>query len=691
MHKGLIPVLVPLAVLFAGCAAETPVAAPAPTAPKAELGTWGVELSGMDRTQKPGDNFFGFVNGGWVKTAQIPADRSSIGSFQNLAILSEKRMRAIMDELSAKPVDQLSPNERKMHDLYAAYTDRAQIDARGLAPVKADLDAIAAIKNLDGVAKVMADPRLGVNSLFELYIGVDDKHPNSYSVNLSHGGLGMPDRDYYLRDDKELAVTREAYKKYLTDMLTLAGIKDPAAHAEKIFALETEIAKAHWARADRRDPDKTYNALKLSALKKLAPGFAWNAFFAAAEIPQTGPAGERTVIVAEKSAFPKLAKIFAKTPVSVWRDFLTVHYMHSFASVLPQKVDDTDFAFYGTVLGGRTQQLDRATRAMRTVDAQMGEALGQIYVTKYFPPESKAKAQALVANLLKAYDADIKTLSWMSDATKAQALDKLHSFTPKIGYPDKWRDYTALEISRDDLIGNVKRARNFEWQHSVKRLDQPTDKTEWGMTPPTVNAYYNPVFNEIVFPAAILQPPFFDPNADDAVNYGGIGAVIGHEISHGYDDQGAKYNGAGELKSWWTDADFKNFTIRTDMLAKQYDSYEPLPGLHINGKLTLGENIADNAGITIAYKAYKLSLDGKTAPVIDGFTGDQRFLLGFGQIWRSIYRDSAKRTQVLTDPHSAAEYRVIGATRNFDVWYDAFDIKPGDKYYLAPQDRVKLW
>lgn len=689
MRKGLIALTV---ILCAGCAATaTPPPAPTPEKPKTQLGTWGVDLSGMDTSVKPGDNFFSYVNGGWFKTAVIPDDRANIGSFQNLAILSEKRMRAIMDELAAKPADQLSAEERKMADFYAGYTDRKSIDAKGLEPVKADLALLAGLKTKADVAKAMASQRLGTESLFGLYIGVDDKHPDHYSVNLSQSGLGMPDRDFYLQNEPNLVKAREAYKKYLTDMLTLAGYTDAAARAAKIYALEEQIAKVHWARADRRDPDKTYNAMPVSALKKLAPGFEWNAFFTGANIPLTNPKGERGVIVAEKSAFPKLAAIFAKTPVAVWRDYLTVHYLHTYAGVLPQSFDDTNFAFYGTVLRGSTKQMDRETRGVHLVDGSMGEALGKIYVAKYFPPESKAKVEALVANLLKAYDADIRTLPWMSDATKAKALEKLHTFTPKIGYPDTWRDYSALEIRRDDLVGNVQRTSVFEWNRNVSRLDQPVDKTEWGMTPPTINAYYNPVFNEIAFPAAILQAPFFDPNADDAVNYGGIGAVIGHEISHGYDDQGAKYNGAGELKSWWTEEDLKNFQARTDMLVKQYSSYEPLPGLHIDGKNTLGENIADNAGITIAYKAYKLSLGGKDAPVVDGLTGDQRFLLGFGQIWRSKYRENAKRTQVLTDPHSAAEFRVIGATRNLDIWYDAFGVKAGDTYYLSPEDRVKLW
>ncbi len=397
------------------------------------------------------------------------------------------------------------------------------------------------------------------------------------------------------------------------------------------------------------------------------------------------------MIVAEKSAFPKLAKIFAQTPVAVWRDYLTAHYLHAFAAYLPKTIDDRNFAFYGTVIQGNSQQLDRATRGVHLLDNDIGEALGKLYVAKYFPPEAKAKAEALVGNLLKAYEADMQTLDWMTPETRKKALEKLHQFTPHIGYPDKWRDYSALSISRDDLVGDVKNAIEFEWNRELKRLDDPVDKSEWDMTPPTVNAYYNPSANEIVFPAAILQPPFFDPNADDAVNYGGIGAVIGHEISHGFDDQGSKYDGTGMLNDWWTPEDRKNFDARTKALTDQFNSYEPLPGLHVNGAFTLGENIADLAGVTIAFKAYHISLDGKPAPVLDGFTGDQRFFLSFGQIWRAKYREGTLRAQVLSDPHSPGQFRADGATRNLDSWYTAFDVTPDEKYYLPPDQRVHLW
>ncbi|HWY62337.1 MAG TPA: M13 family metallopeptidase [Rhizomicrobium sp.] len=659
--------------------------------PSPSFGKWGVDLSSLDKAVKPGDNFFDYVNGAWLKKAVIPADRSQTGSFQDLQILSERRMRAIMDDLAKKPVSALAPEEKKLRDLYDAFEDTAAIEANGLKPVQKDLDYLGGLKTLDDVARAMASPKLATTSIYDVSINVDDKNPDSYSINLNQAGLGLPDRDYYLSADKPLVETRTAYQKYLSDMMKLAGMDDTDARAQRIMAVETEIAKVSWNRADRRDEDKVYNPMSISALKTLAPEFEWNAFFAGADIPTAGPKGERQVIVAEKTAFGPLAKIFVATPVSTWRDYLIVHYLHTYGAYLPKKFDDRNFAFYGTVLSGNPQQLDRKTRGIHMVDGMMGEALGKLYVARYFPPEAKAKAESLVSNLLKAYEADIKTLTWMGPATRDKALEKINEFTPKIGYPGHWRDYSAYDVQRGELVGDIQRGQAFEWNRQLSRINQPVDKTEWGMTPPTINAYYNPAFNEIVFPAAILQPPFFDPKADDAVNYGGIGAVIGHEISHGFDDQGSKYDGKGVFRDWWTKEDRANFDAKTAALVKQYDGYEPLPGLHVIGKNTLGENIADNAGIAIALKAYHISLNGKPAPVINGLTGDQRFYLSFGQIWRTKQRDSSLRTQTLSNEHSPAEFRVIGPTRNQDEWYSAFGAKAGDKYYLPPAERVHLW
>ena len=676
--------------VFATLACVACAAASAQTA-KPAFGAWGFDLTGMDTSVKPGDDFFNYANGTWYRNAVIPPDRASTGSFQDLQILSETRMSAIVADLEARPYAQLSDEEKKLRDLYDAFTDTAQIEARGLGPVKNDLAAIAAIKTLDDVARAMGTPSLPVDTPFGAFPGANVKNPNEYAIFLTQSGLGLPDRDYYLKDDPALATMREAYKKYLATMLTLAGAKDAVARAGAVFDLETALAKAQWSAAERRDADKTYNPMTEDQLAAFAPGFPFATFLGAEGFTPKGPKGDRVLIVRENTAFPTIAQIFAATPIAIWRDYLTLHYLHNMSDYLPKAFDDADFDFYGKVLGGQSQELPRATRGVRLLDARLGHPLGKLYVARYFPPQSKAKVEALVANLLKAYDADIRKIGWMTDATKQKALEKLHDFTPHVGYPDKWRDYSGLVITRDDLIGDVERSRVFEWHYRADRIDQPVDRNEWNMTPPTINAYYTPVLNSIFFPAAILQPPFFDPNADDAVNYGGIGVVMGHEIGHGFDDQGSKYTGLGVLESWWTDEDRKNFEARVANLGAQFDSYEELPGLHVNGKLTMGENIGDLSGLTIALQAYHFSLAGRPAPVLDGFTGDQRYFLSFAQVWRGKYRESAMRQQILANPHSPPHWRVDGPTRNVDAWYDAFGVKPGDKYYLPADQRVHIW
>jgi putative endopeptidase len=650
---------------------------------------WGVALKYVDNSVKPGDDFFVHANGNWLKTDVIPPDRSYSGVNLELNQQNEARLKDIVAALNG--IAAPSAEERKLRDLYADFLAVVEIEKASLKPVQADLKRIAALKTHRDVAAAIAAIDVPSDGPFGLYIGVDDKNPDAYSINLGQSGLGLPDRDYYLKNDKEFADIRAAYKTYLARMLGFAGVKDAGPHADAILKLETAIAGASWPAEDRREQDKIYNPMPFGALKTLAPDYDWDAAFAAAHIPTASSKGERQVIVAEKSAFPELAKIFKETPVAVWRDYLTVRLLGGFASYLPKAIDDAQFDFYGKVLSGNDKQLDRQTRGIELLDGRLGEALGKLYVAKYFPPESKAKALALVNNLLKAYEQDIQTLAWMSPETRAKALDKLHRYTLKIGYPDRWRDYAPLDIKRGDLVGNIKRSNAYEWHRQIERLDRPVDKSEWGMTPQTNNAYYNPATNEIAFPAGILQPPYFDPDADDAVNYGEIGATIGHEISHGFDDQGSKYDGLGYLRDWWTELDRKNFDARTAALAKQYDAYEPLPGLHINGKLTLGENIADLAGLVIARKAYHLALDGKPAPVLDGLTGDQRFYIAYAQSWRERWRDGRMRQVVLSNPHSPSAYRVNGVVRNDDGWYEAFDVKPGDKYYLPPDQRVRLW
>ena len=670
-------------------AAPTDVLAASPG--HAAVQPWGVELSYIDKTVKPGDDFFLYANGNWVKHDVIPPDRTYSGVNLELDKENEARLKGLVAELAASPDANLSAEGRKLRDLYSAYMDTKQIEANGLKPVEKDLAKIAGLKSLSDVAHAIGDPSLGLDGPFSLSFGVDDKNSDLYSVNLGQSGLGMPDRDYYLKSDKDIVTTREAYKKYVEQMLAIAGVKDAAARAEKVYALELAMAKVSWPVADRRDADKIYNPMAFAQLKELAPGYDWSAMFAAAGVSPTSPSGERKVIVAEKSAFSNLAKVFAETPIDVWRDYLTVRYLHTWSAFLPKKVDDTDFAFYGKALNGKTAQLDRTIRGIQFLDGAMGEALGKLYVAKYFPPEAKAKALALVRNLLKAYDADIRMLAWMTPPTRAKALEKLHAMALKIGYPDKFRDYSALSVDRANLVGSVKNANVFEWNRQLRRIDGPVDRAEWGMTPSTNNAYDNFNFNEIVFPAGILQPPYFDPNADDAVNYGEIGATIGHEISHAFDDQGSKYNPRGILQNWFTPDDLKNFKERGNAIAAQYDQYQPLPGLHLNGRLTLGENIADIAGLVIALKAYHISLGGKPAPVLNGLTGDQRFYIAYAQSWRERHRDGAVRAQVLSNPHSTSEFRVNGVVRNTDAWYAAFNVKPGDKFYLPPEKRVPVW
>ncbi|TMQ66316.1 MAG: M13 family metallopeptidase [Candidatus Eisenbacteria bacterium] len=671
------------AVLCAIALAVTASAAP-------RVQPWGLHLDYLDQAAKPGDDFYVYANGGWLKTAEIPPDRPGAGVGLEMSKANEERLKAIIDELHTRA--NLTAEEQKLRDLYDAFMDEGQVEANGLKPAEKDLAEIASLRTLDDVAREMALPSLRLGGPFEMFIAADDKHPDAYIVKLGQSGLGLPDRDYYLRDDKEIVSTREAYKKHLAQSLNSVAAEDAEARAAAVYELEHQIAVVSWAAADRRDAEKVYNPMTIPKLRKLAPGYPWDTFFKWAGISPKSHGVDRTVVVGESTAFPRIAKIFADTPVPVWRDFLTIRYVHTFAPYLPRRFNDADFAFYGTVLQGRARQLDRPTRGARLLDNRVGEALGKLYVGKYFPAESKAKVRALVDNLLQAYEQDLKTLPWMTPETRQKALEKLHQFTVKVGYPDHWRDYSTLQIRRDDLVGDVKNAIAFEWNRNLKRIDDPVDKTEWGMTPPTVNAYYNETVNEIVFPAGILQAPDFDPAADDAVNYGGIGAVIGHEISHGFDDQGSKYDGMGVMRQWWVDADRKNFDERTTALANQYDQYEPLSGIHINGRLTLGENIADLAGLVIAHKAYRISLGGKDAPVLDGLTGDQRFYLAFAQGWRSKVRDETTRQRLLSNPHSPPPYRVNGVVRNDDGWYEAFpNVTPQDKFYLAPEQRVRLW
>ena len=516
-------------------------------------------------------------------------------------------------------------------------------------------------------------------------VGQDSKDPQTYVVNLGQGGLGLPDRDYYLKDDPKLADTREKYKTYLATMLGFVGTPDAAARANAIFDFEKSIATVHWTRIESRDADKRYNKLSFADIEAKAPGFPWAAYVA-----QNGMGGRPYYLVGQPSAIAGEAKVFADTSLSVLQDYMKLRVLRAYANYLSKPIVDANFAFTGTVLSGTPQQQPRWKRGVAATSGALGEEIGKVYVARYFPPESKVAIDQLVKNVIAAMSVRLDKLEWMAPDTKVKAQQKLAAFTPKIGYPTKWRDYSSVKITRGDLVGNVAAANEFEYLRNLGKLDKPIDRTEWGMTPMTINAYANPVLNEIVFPAAILQAPFFDAKADPAINYGGIGVVIGHELSHHFDDQGRKYDKTGKLTEWWTAEDVKRFTALTDKLVKQYDAYEPIPGQHIQGGLTLGENMADLAGLAVAYDAYHRSLGGKPAPVIGGMTGDQRFYLGYAQVWRNKFREPALRSQLLSDPHSPGPFRTA-EVRNVDAWYAAFGAQPGDALYLAPADRVRVW
>lgn len=663
--------------------ATTPSAAAAHG--KAKLGSFGVDLTGLDRSVKAGNDFNAFAGGTWMKEHTIPSDRSRWGVFDMLREESDANVRAILEQATTtKPAK--GTNAQKVTDFYAAYLDTAAIDQKGLDPAKPALDAIAAAKTLDDVAKLMARPDLPTNGPIHADVDLDEKDPDRYVVLIGHAGLGLPEREFYRNKDKQFEEIRAKYVAHITKLLTMAGDKNAAANARAILALETKIAEHHWPIADRRERDKTYNPRTLAELQKEAGAFPWKTFLEA-----QGYAGEPKFVVTEVTAIPKLAKLFAATPVATWKAYLTYHFLRASADVLPTSFDAEVFDFAGRTLNGQPEQRERWKRGVAAVNDALGDAVGELYVAKHFQPRAKAAMDALVENLRKGYAARIEAVDWMTPDTKKVALEKLASFRPKIGYPSKWKSYATLDIVTGDAFGNAQRAAAWSHEYMRAKLGTPTDKDEWFMSPQTVNAYYNPVFNEIVFPAAILQPPFFDPDADPAVNYGAIGGVIGHEMGHGFDDQGAKSDAKGVLRTWWSDADVEAFKKRTDALADQYSAFEPLPGIKVNGRLTLGENIGDLGGLAVAHRAYLLSLDGKAAETIDGYTGEQRFFLGWAQVWRTLIRDQALRNQVLTDPHSPATYRVNGVVRNLDAWYTAFDVKEGDALYLAPDKRVRIW
>ncbi len=646
-------------------------------------GTWGFDESGMDRSVKPGDDFYKFANGAWDARTEIPADRTRFGNFDKLSILSEARTRSIIEDSAAGK--ETGPDAVKIGAAYKAFMDEALADKLDAAPIAPELTAIQKVKTRDDLTTLMGkDNFSGFTALMGLGIGQDSKDPAHYAVFAGLGGLGLPDRDYYL--DAKYADKKVKYEAYVAKMLEMVKYPDPAGSAKAIVAFETQLAQASWTRIERRDRDKTYNPMTWAELQAYTPGYDWNRYLAGTELKKVD-----RVILGTNTAFPKFAKIYSETPVETLKAWQAFHVVDGAAPMLSKRFVDANWQFRAHELSGAPEQRPRWKRGVGFVNGVLGESVGKVYVARYFPPESKAKMVSLISDIRTALKARIEKLDWMSDATKAKALDKLAKFSVKVGYPDKWRDYSKLVIKPNDLYGNAKRAGAFEWRYEVARMNGPVDRQEWGMTPQTVNAYYNPTMNEIVFPAAILQAPFFDPNADPAINYGGIGGVIGHEISHGFDDQGRKSDGTGMLADWWTTEDAAKFTLQTDKLGAQYSAFEPLPGFHVQGGLTMGENIGDMGGLSLALDAYRVSLGGKPSPVIDGFTGDQRVFLGWAQVWRAKIRDEALKQQVATDPHSPAYYRVDGTIRNINGWYDAWGVQPGDKLYVAPADRVKIW
>jgi predicted metalloendopeptidase len=649
----------------------------------------GIDTQYIDPTVRVQDDFFMHLNGKWLKSTEIPSDKASWGTFMQLRDDTLPQLRAIIEAAQKDQKRKAGSDTQKIGDLYASFMNEQKLETLGYKPLTGEQQRIRALRDKKGVPALIAHlSKIGVATPYSIRVGQDARASTKHAAYISQGGLGMPDRDYYLKqDDAKLADTRARYERHVAQILGLAGAKDAEAQAKAIVAFETELAKVQWTRVDNRDPVKRYNKVEVAKLGALTPGYDWSAALAASGIANKTD----YVIVSQPSYFAGLDAVLAKTDLATLKSYFEWQLLRAYAPYMSKAFVDANFAFYGTTLTGVTENVPRWKKGVGTVEGALGEALGRQYVGQHFPAERKARMEQLVKNVLAAYKQSIDTLDWMGPETKKEAQAKLAKFTPKIGYPNKWRDYSKLTIRADDLAGNVMRANTFGYNRNIGKLGKPIDRAEWGMTPQTVNAYYSSSMNEIVFPASILQPPFFDMRADDAVNYGAIGAVIGHEISHGFDDKGSQSDGDGNLRDWWTKEDRAKFQAKADMLVKQYSGYSPLPGYNVNGELTLGENIGDNSGVAIAYKAYKISLGGKPAPVIDGLTGDQRFFMGFGQVWRSKMRDAAQIQQVKTDPHSPGQFRANGTMMNQPAFYEAFGVKEGDKMYLAPQDRVTIW
>ena len=647
----------------------------------------GIEMANIDKNVRAQDNFYQYTNGGWLKTHEIPSDKTTIGSFYDLRDQADDNVKVIIEELAAAKHLKTGSDEQKVADLFRSFMDTEHRNALGIKPIQGILAAISQLENKDQLATFFAkNQAAGIANPLAFYVGIDAKDSTSYTTHIYQNGLGLPDQDYYLNEAERFVNLRAGYLTHIENIYQLTGLGDGKTAAKTIMTIETQLAKNHWTRVETRDSEKRYNKFATADLTSLSDTFNWQAYLTAQGVP-----AQKDIIINQPSYIKGFGDVFAQTSLENWKTYLTFHTVSTFASYLSQDIVDEDFDFFSKQLNGRKEQRPLWKRGVGIVNNNLGEVIGKVYVGRHFTPEAKSRMSTLVENLRASYGASIDDLEWMSKTTQQAAHVKLAAFTPKIGYPDKWEDYSSLAIKGDDLVGNIIRSRNIENQKELEKLGGPIRKWEWGMTPQTVNAYYSPLRNEIVFPAAILQPPFFNMSADDAVNYGGIGAVIGHEMGHGFDDQGSKYDAEGNLRNWWTEQDLAEFSKRTQSLVEQYQSYQVFDDLHVNGELTLGENIGDLSGVTIAYKAYKASLNGVDAPIIDGLTGDQRFFMGYAQIWRSKMVEKSLRNRVATDPHSPGEFRALGSLSNMNEFYQAFDVKEGDAMYLPPEKRVKIW
>jgi predicted metalloendopeptidase len=676
---------------FAASCGRSPEVPKPPAAPPATPSlVSGIDTQYIDDSVRPQDDFYKHVNGRFLATTEIPADKDSYGTWDKLTDETRERVPGIIEGLQ-KSVDGTDPDQQKIADLYASFMDETTLESVGVKSLDTEFARVDGLKDKKAIPSLIAHfNRIGVAAPFTSSVDQDDRDSTKYAFFLWQGGLGMPDRDYYLLNDDKMRLARTQYGEHVEKMLLLAGDKAAAKDAEDIVALETELAKVQWTKVENRDPVKVYNKVELAKLPGLAAGYDWKAYLTEADVD--GKTGY--LIIGQPTYVTGFAKLLQKAPLSVWKAYFRWRLLSDYSPYLSKSFVDEHFSFYGTALRGIPQNEPRWKRGVAVVEKSVGEGLGKFYVAKYFPPESKARMDQLVQNLLAAYKAEIDTLDWMSPETKTKGQEKLAKLTAKIGYPNKWRDYARLQIVKSDLVGNVIRAQTFEYNRGINKLGKPIDRDEWGMTPQTVNAYRDDNMNAIVFPAAILQPPFFNPAADDAVNYGSIGAVIGHEISHGFDDNGSQYDGDGNLlgkPGWFTQADQDKYSAKTLALVEQYAAYEPVRGYHVNGELTLGENIADNSGLAIAYKAYRLSLAGKDASVIDGLTGDQRFFSGWAQVWREKTRENALIVRIKSNQHSPSQIRGLVPEMNMEPFYSAFGVKEGDKMYIAPDKRVTIW